>query len=269
MTNFSTANPGGDSNVERDRWGRPMLALPGKSKKAAFTRVTTLAKTLESTDALTAWKQRMTAIGLTQRPDLLALVSAMPDDKNKVDSVCRDAVEAAQASAKANVGTAVHAFCDHADRGTLVGSQVPADIKPLLADYLTMQTTHGVVVVDIERFVANPVHMYAGTADRIIEVGGKRYIGDIKTGRIDYAAQSIAMQLACYARSAIYDVATDTWGEPLDVSRDWAYVFHLPYGGGEPGIHRVDIAMGWEAVERALWVRDWRKSKPMTQVVGK
>ena len=51
-----------------------------------------MAKALDDTSNLMAWSNRMTAMGLAQRPDLLALVQAAdPDDRDELNKVCERA----------------------------------------------------------------------------------------------------------------------------------------------------------------------------------
>jgi hypothetical protein len=59
--------------IERDRYGRPLIIPESGGKPVAYTRATTIANSLDDGTALTAWKMRMAAIGLTVRNDLLYL----------------------------------------------------------------------------------------------------------------------------------------------------------------------------------------------------
>ena len=51
--------------IERDRYGRPLVKPPKGGKSVPYTRATTIANSLDDPAALTAWKMRMAAIGLT------------------------------------------------------------------------------------------------------------------------------------------------------------------------------------------------------------
>src|SRR5690606_25497180 len=79
-------------------------------------------------------------------------------------------------------------------------------------------------------------------------------------GSIEFGALKIAMQLAVYSRSVLYDPATRE-RTPLEVDQDRAIVIHLPAGQGRCELHWVDIAAGWEAVQVATQVRQWRKRR--------
>jgi hypothetical protein len=58
--------------VERDRYGRPMILPKGRTKKAPYTRCTTFVSAFEDTYNLEQWKLRQAAIGLSMRRDLAA-----------------------------------------------------------------------------------------------------------------------------------------------------------------------------------------------------
>src|SRR5215204_3364938 len=109
---------------ERDRWNRPLIIPPDGGKPVAYTRVTTFIDCLEDTYQLQLWKQRTTAVGLALRPDLLLRVGSLgpqPDKledegahykkwRDAINKVCDQALEAGEASAAANIGTALHAY---------------------------------------------------------------------------------------------------------------------------------------------------------------
>src|SRR5215472_1429035 len=99
---------------ERDRYGRYILPDPKTGKRRSWTRATTWAQTIADTYALNQWQKRMVALGLAQRPDLLAQVATVLEP---------DAEEHAGASQRSNLGTALHSFLEHLDLGREV--QVP------------------------------------------------------------------------------------------------------------------------------------------------
>jgi hypothetical protein len=76
---FSTV----ENELPRDRWGRPLITPPTGGEPRAYTRVTTLAGSVEDTYHLGQWQQRMVAVGMARRPDLvLGALGADPTDKN-------------------------------------------------------------------------------------------------------------------------------------------------------------------------------------------
>ena len=64
-------------------------------------------ETLDETSALMAWGERMTAIGLSQRPDSPAQVDDRNDSK-QLNKLCEKAKEAGGATVRRDLGTALH-----------------------------------------------------------------------------------------------------------------------------------------------------------------
>lgn len=247
--------------IPRDRWGRPLVVPPNGGKPTGYTRATTFVSCLDDTSNLTKWKQRMAVLGLMKRPDLqMAITSADPDDKKTLDRLVDEAQEANGASAAATLGTAIHALTEKIDRGEELPT-VPLAYVPDLAAY--KEATEPLEVLQIETFGVNDDLKIGGTWDRIVRYQGKTYIADVKTGSIDYAALKIAMQLGVYAHCLQYDHTTNT-RTPLDVDQDRAIIIHLPAGTGTCELVWVDIKAGWEAVQVAAQVRDWRSRKKLT-----
>jgi hypothetical protein len=252
--------------IARDRYGRPLVIPPGGGRLIPYTRCTTFVGCLEDTSNLTKWKQRMTAIGLTLRPDLALAVAAHRADKSKLNKIVEEAMEAAASTAAATTGTALHSMTEEIDRG------VPVDAIPVPADYVAdLQAyefaTAPLTPLHIEQFTVHDGLQVAGTPDRVVEHKGSRYIADVKTGSIEWGMGKIAMQLAVYANSAMYDVAT---GErtPLDVDTSRALVIHLPAGQGRCDLVWMDIAEGWRAVQVAAEVRKHRQHKAWSWPFG-
>ena len=246
--------------IPRDGWGRPLVIPPGGGKPIAYTRCTTYVGVLEDTYNLARWQQRMVALGLASRPDLLLAVSAHGDDKQQLNKICADAQEAAAAHAAATTGTALHALTERLDRGLPVGV-IPDAYLADLAAY--EKKTARFTPVEIEKFTVLDELQVGGTPDRVLEFEGRRYIGDVKTGSIEYGIGKIAMQLAVYSRSSLYDHVTGNRAG-LSVDQNNAIVVHLPAGEGRCELHWVNIAAGWEAVQLATSVRAWRTRKGLS-----
>ena len=94
---------------------------------------------------------------------------------------------------------------------------------------------------------------------------GRRMIMDIKTGSIDYP-HKMAMQLAMYARSLPYDIATDTRSAD-EVDPNYGVIIHLPAGQGICNLYEIDIMKGWGACLIAKKVWDWRGTKNLTRLI--
>lgn len=261
--------------IDRDRWGRPLVIPPNQvgkpnARKTPYTRVTTFISVLENSYNLQRWKQRMTAVGLANRPDLLLLVGSLgpqpeEDDeykewRSKMDEVCEQALEAAEASAPANVGTALHAYTDRIDRGQPLG-KVPKEYQKHLRAYEA--ATAKLTAVHIEKFVVNDRFETGGTADRfsMIEGHNKLLCTDTKTGDISYGISKMAMQKAIYANSMFYNPETGERHPIPNIDLEHGIIIHLDAKKGTCELVWVDIKAGWEGVQLASDVRKWQKRK--------
>lgn len=255
---------------KRDRWGRYIVAGPD-GKQTSHQRATTFAKLVADTYNLSRWQIRSAAQGFTLRHDLLASYAALRDpngvDKSAANAIADQAIEAASASAGANMGTALHTFTERVDLGeplTVVPEQWRPDIaayQTALADnQITLDPNHieGVVILDDLQV--------AGTFDRIVTVNGERHIADLKTGK-DPAAfpHEICIQLALYAHAdAIWNTSTSTREPMPEVNRDRALVIHLRPSTGVCDLWWFDISAGWEMVRHCEAVKAWRARKDLT-----
>lgn len=259
-------NAGGDGqDLPRDQWGRYKLPHPLTGKVAARTRMTTFAKSVADTYALNQWMVRMAMRGLTLRPDLLAMVAATPDEnRDKLNELAEDAKNAASARAAANLGTAMHAFAEYADRTGTMPPGMPPELARILAARQRALADHRIELAPsmIERTVYVPEYDLHGTFDRWghydwpAKAPGASYPGEVlddKTGRdLTYGQGEIAIQLAGYAHAshmlnrerfwALWNAATAGKGplytpkeldpscwEPMPATnQERAYVIHMP-----------------------------------------
>lgn len=263
---FASPAPSGGAEIDRDRWGRPLITPPQPlgAKPVAYTRATTIAKTLDDSSGLMLWKQRMTMLGLVARRDLITAAAATsPENKKELNRLAEQAADAGGATAAATTGTALHTFTERMDRGEDVG-HVPAEFEADLAAYQELATTVGWKVRAIEQFTVLDPYKVAGTADRVLEIDGKWYIADLKTGSSTDFHHAWAVQFAIYAHALPYDIPTRT-RLPWDVvpERDRALVIHLPAGQGKASAHWIDISAGWEAFRLSMQAREWRKRRDL------
>jgi hypothetical protein len=252
-----------NTEIPRDRFGRPMILPPTGTKRIPYRRCTTFVGCLDDTYGLQKWMKRQVALGMGQRSDLvLAAAAADPGDKNKLDDIAEKALEAAKAGAAADIGTALHGFTERIDRGQPLGA-IPQEYAADIDAY--RRATEGIDWLDIETFRVHDDFQVAGTADRIGLIHGQPTIVDIKTGSIDYP-HKMAMQLAMYARSLPYDIATDKRGTDAEpVSLNTGIIIHLPAGQGRCDLYEIDIAKGWGACLIARQVWSWRGTKELTR----
>ena len=288
--------------IPRDRYGRPLIPPATGGKPKAYTRVTTLAETLDDRYNLEKWKQRQVAVGLMLRPDLLALVAAQQNDKGQLDHTCDEAIAAAKGGAAGNTGTALHALTERLDKGEDLG-HIPEVLRADLDAYRACIDRHGIEVVEVEQFVVCEALEAAGTLDRLGRVRDRLCVFDIKTGAgaVDYGLPSISVQLAIYAHAETSWSTTDghvgrkfviskdrvdptrsyvvpahetfvgsknTDNDQLvEVDKSRAYVIHLLPGSGRCELVEVDIVSGWQAAQTAKWVREWRKRSDLGRSV--
>lgn len=275
--------------LPRDQWGRPLITPPEGGEAVAYQRVTTFVGPLEDTYQLNQWSTRMALVGLMKRADLQLAVLAIPDPnekyaKRKLNNIARDARDAAGAGRKALTGTAMHTFSERHDKGEDVMSQVPEAYRADLTAYAEVMRYFE--VLDLEGFVVVDHLRTGGSYDRILRVTeeglrqyeedtghpmtypdgtrvqpGDTFIGDVKTGRLDFGFNKIAMQLGVYSRGKKYDHTTGTRTDlPGNPRQDWGIVIHLPAGEGRAELVWANIAAGYDAAERlAHEVHKWRK----------
>ena len=259
------------TQVNRDRYGRPLIMPAKGGKPIAYRRCTTFIDVLEDRFALEQWKQRNVAVGMAARPDLVLKAASANGDKNMLNEVAKEASEAAGSSAAATTGSAVHALTEQIDRGQ--DPFIPPSVAPDIAAY--RQATAELHPAEIEVFVVDDQLKVGGTFDRIVGHGGHRYVADIKTGSLDYSWGKIEMQLAVYAGSKRYDPATGH-RTSLDVNPDWGLVIHLPAGEGRCDMWWANLANGRIGIGNAVRVWSWRSARhrparrflPLLQQIG-
>lgn len=245
----------------RNRWGQPFIVPRAGGKAVAMLRPSTLGSVLDDRYGLEQWFKRQVAIGLVMRPDLLARAATTDhNDKATLNAICKDAMEAAGSSASATMGTALHAAVEQAN----LGLEPPAMFADHVAAYRQALAAHGAEVHPdhVEQFCVNENVGAAGTFDMILKIADEWYIADLKTGRdIANAARSYAVQLCIYAgATSYYDPADDTHSDPVKVNQERGIVVHLPADlSGRCTLHWIDLTAGREALEHALWVRQWRR----------
>ncbi|MER8116259.1 hypothetical protein [Streptomyces sp. NPDC094031] len=285
-------------DVPRDGWDRPLVVPKQGGRPVALTRTTTFIDCIEDKSALSGWKSRMTLVGAAMRPDLLNMVSQLdpqdPADKRKLDRLAEQAQDISGANAKREKGTHLHTLSEYVDRG----QSLPAGTSA--ADQLDMSAYMGATVPftvkAVERFVVVPKLGTGGTFDRLLEYAGPgpygehvegHYIGDLKTGSVQYGALKMATQLAVYSRGEFYDhtlfpvdpadrKAFVAWKKrevpaeeaaaaysplPGHVSKKWGIIINLPAGSGECTLHWVDLEIGWAAARLARQIRTTRSTK--------
>ena len=257
---MSNAWDGLRAEIPRDRYGRPMIRQPDGST-IPYTRASSLGKVLEDQAALTSWKQRMTLVGASLADHIMVSVAAhrenLDANKTKLNQLAQQALDAAQAHGRAEIGTALHRLTQTLDEGRDPGPY-PAQFVGDVGAYL--KRTAGWVYAGMEKFVVCDDLQVAGSFDRLrVMPDGSRRIVDLKTGSsVDYSGLSIAVQLAIYAHGHLYDPTTGERTPLTGVDQARADVVHLPVGGARCDVRPVDIAKGWEAAHLAIKAKAMR-----------
>ena len=255
---LTTAEP------KRDRYGRPLIVPKDGGKPKAYTRPTTIADTLDDRYNLEQWKQRQVLLGTIARPDLHALAATTAgDDKKALNKLCEQLMDAAASDKGANMGTAVHAAVEAHNRGQDYAEMFATDVEAYAA---ALAAAGAEVDPDhVEQFVVNDTIGAAGTFDMRLRIGGRWYVADLKTGSsVEWSAKAFAIQLAIYqSHTSLYDWATETHGDAIELNDEAGVIVHLPAGSGDCTLHWIDLEAGREALQHALWVRQWRSRKDL------
>lgn len=258
--------------TRRDRWGRYQVLPPNGDKVIGYTRATTIAKILDDTSSLMAWNSRMTALGLAQRPDLVALVATTPqDDKKTLDGIVKRASEAGGATVRRDLGTAIHGMLEERlnNPDAIAPPPYQADIEAII-QAVADAGLHFVPGM-AERIVVNDDLQIAGTFDLLLTDGQETFISDLKTGSsVKYGGLGFAIQLAIYANAhnlytqgAAKDGSQDIREPMPDINRSVGIVIHCQPASADVRLHWVDLEAGQEALETALEVKRLRKYNPM------
>lgn len=271
----------------RDRYGRPLIWVPGKDKLVAYTRCTTFIDVIEDTSALQKWGKRMVLVGATKSPQIVAEAAPLeptdPEDKKRLNYLAEQLVKVAGAHVKREKGTHLHDLTEYVDRGEPLPECSEQD-RADMAAYMLATLDIG-EVVEAERLVVVDEMKVAGTPDRIRHYDGPgpgafvtdkqkaahepgyfpdwisgNLIDDTKTGSIDYGQLKMAMQLAMYSRGQFYDWRTQQRSPLPEVNQRWGRIIHLPAGSGTCQVHWIDLTVGWQAVQVAKAVRELRRS---------
>lgn len=255
----------------RDRWGRYIIPDPETGEDREWTRATTIAGVLPDRWNLEKWGERMVALGIAKQPELYALAKASkPEDKQRLDKLCRDAKAAAGAGSAATFGNALHSFTEALDNGEEVDPPYPYNLD--IDAYRAGMKKHRLKVLSSEQIVINPEIGIAGTYDRLLEVPGREdpVIGDIKTGKsVDFSHLEHAVQLAIYANATHrFNVETGEVEPVGPVDREVGLILHLPVGKAKLEIYELDLVEGWAAAKLAHQVYHLRKRKDLSKPYG-
>lgn len=246
--------------VERDQWERPKIIPAGGGAAVSYRRASTIAEALEDHFGLEAWKRRLTAEGLAQRPDLVQAIHTAT--KKEVGQIVEQAIEQAGGGVAARNGSTMHALTERLDLGQELPPRLPSNIVAMLEKYEA--ATSRLRVIDTERFVVCDAIKAAGTYDRRLydEKTGLTLIGDLKTGQnLNYLALKTTAQVAVYAAGDLYSL--DGERESHGASRDRGLFIHLPWTDDPDEamceLRWLDLRIGRKAILEAQRMETFRK----------
>jgi hypothetical protein len=262
-----------------------------------YVRTTTFIDVIEDKSQLMTWKSRMTLVGAALEPSLLDDVLVHWDDleraepkseeekaaKNWLNRRAESATKRAGSDDKAERGTYLHGLSELVDQGIALPDDVSfEDVCDM--DAYRQATFDLVDIVLMERLMVLHEFRVAGTPDRVSSIKPgvtliapdghvfspeERIITDLKTGTVEYGALKMAMQLAIYSRSLVYDPETGEGAQVGNLNQDWGIIMNLPAGTGECELLWADLRMGWRAVRVAREIRQLRSEgrKALTRFV--
>jgi hypothetical protein len=273
-----------------------MLYPPEGGARTAYTRVSTAAKWTDDKGGLINWTASQAMIGLIKSRPLQARVSSLiartekdtyREHKGQLKELVENATQIAQASGRADLGTAVHEFTELIDAGKLDWSYVPEALKGPLEAY--QEAMQGVTVLDSEVFVTVDTDVdgkairIAGSMDRVLHhpMFGP-IVADVKTGADEPKYPlGVTTQVAIYARGLRYrdEVFTGTpaftdgeanyggtaWRKPLwpDLNKSVGLMIHCPLepvkGKYVCTMYPLDLDKGWDTLKLGVRIQDVRR----------
>lgn len=282
MTRVTTFVGNIDDETTLKQWDKRKvvegLALDATSPESAglVPKVNEIAHRRDVKIAKAIKADRKGKLGIGEVGSLVA--AAEKEAKDALNAIVDEAADLAGRNSKARAGTHLHSLAEISDEKGIdevrrmfeaeetvlnveTGEDVPITSTDLasIEAYAERMTRLGAKVIESEAVIVNDEMGYAGRLDRVImarlpeltiagvvrpaDQRARRYVADIKSGRVDLGAGKIARQLAAYALGDLYNLETGERSRHSAV-RDIALVFHLPQGEGSCAVHAVDIRTG-------------------------
>lgn len=251
------------AEVQRDRYGRPMIIPVGGGKPTPYVRTSKVSKTFDDTFFLTKWLQRKVIEGLVKNPALLTLAGTADGDNRTLDDIAQRSIDVAGGGDAAMIGTALHAITEKVDAGLDV--MVPPEYRLDIEAY--KRAVAGWTPLISEGFCVCDELGIAGSFDRLWDTPIGLVIGDLKTGKsaATLGAHSAAIQMAIYSRSMLYNVET---GErtplPEGTRTDVGLMLHMPITKGTCSVIELDLDAGWAMAQQYAAIAAFKKSKVAT-----
>lgn len=280
-----------DDETALREWKERLLAEGIASDAENF--LPRIADLVHRRNVMVAKAEKQDAKGKLGLGELAVLVNAANKAyKTAMNELVQEALTAAGAGEKADAGTHLHTLAELVDaRGIdavreIFEGVVDSDTEIAVTGndlasmeaYADAMQRMSVEHIISEAVIVNDALRYAGRLDAIkfarlpalvdpktgeivrpADGRRKRYVFDVKSGSIEYAAGKISRQLAAYAHGDLYDIPTGD-RSPSGVARDVALVVHLPLGTGECHVYAVDLKEGYKLLQLSGSVRAGRTS---------
>ena len=185
-----------------------------------FVSVTTAIKNGIAKPGLVNWAAKQVANIAVRDADTVHADSAEDHIRNIIS-----AFEGIRGAAS-ETGNIVHGLCDRLAKGEEVNDdEIDEASKPFIVAYRQFLADWSPKYIESEAFVASKKYGYAGTLDAIIEIDGKAYLMDIKTGKSIYP--EVGLQLAAYARADFIGSRGGSENKLPDIHPTRGLVLHL------------------------------------------
>jgi len=258
--------------------GQPLKYETGRKtpiNAVPYTRVSTLAGTLDDKSGLVDWAACNAAVGIVRDKALHAQVAHLasahrdpwnsPEAKTPLKQIVEQAQKIGGGDHASGMGTAFHGLTEIIDAGSSP-EFAPEELLPWLDVYQKALADWEVVLV--EPFLVCDELQAAGSADRVLQhkVTGQIVVADIKTGdKEPQYPMKVTTQVAIYAHGVQYDQQTGR-RIPICVDRLRGMLIHVPIRARKPrcDLYELDLATGWDIAQLSVKVRQYRRMKGLT-----
>jgi len=267
--------------VKRNRRGQYLLREKGATKRTGWPRASNVAKAVSDSFSFEAHWKRTTLAGGHIDPELAARCHAALQDDNKAEAgrIAERAFALAGGNVKRDRGTLTHDYleCKLRDPDFVVPELYRAQIDAIIAAIkakgfrIVSEFCEQIVLLD-------DLHI-AGKLDLILhhEATDTYYVGDLKTGSVDFGGVEWCIQLHIYANAdcgyvqgEAEDGSEDQRIDLPPLNRERAVIINAPLDTTDVHFYWLDISHGPELLDLCMKVRKARnlKSKVLTKIEG-
>lgn len=192
-------------------------------KTSVYPSVTSVIKFGVAKPGLVPWMAKKVTEEAIKHREALALLTERKAKKLLTDSWERER------DAASGKGTLIHEQAENYALGRTV--TITPEIEGYVKAYDDFCYDFKPKFIMTEALVVSHTYGYAGTLDSIVEIDGKVYVLDIKTG--NYIWPEVALQLVAYARADFAGDRRTGTETPLPVLHKRGLVLHLSEAGYE------------------------------------